>query len=410
MSDASTPKETAAMKSLAKSDSLDQNNLFQQFDDMSNEVPMQDLLDDLRDHHHPARTTFLQTNLISDGFVPAQQTDHNLINPWGVSFSPTSPFWISDNGTGLSSVDKVSGGTVTLNAIPPVTIPPPAPGGDPSSPTGQVFNSFGAAGAFKLSNGSPATFLFATEDGTISGWNPAAGSQALLAVNDSQDVAAGDKTLGLGAVYKGLAIAQTNAGPMLYAANFRHGTVDMFDQNFNLVKSFTDPHLPAGYAPFNVQVLNDQLFVTFAKQNPTKHDDVAGAGNGFVDVFNLQGHMEERVASHGPLDSPWGLAIAPASFGSFAGDLLVGNFGDGTIDAFAHHGDDYQFMGRLLGSDGKPISIGDLWALTPGNGGSAGDPNAIYFTAGVQSEAHGLFGSLTPNPATTGPGSHPMFG
>ena len=403
------------MKSLAKSGSHDQDNMFQQFDDMSNEVTMQDLLEDLREHHHAVQTTFIQTNLISDGFVTAQTTDPNLINPWGVSFSPTSNFWISDNGTGLSSVDKVSGGNVTLNAISAVTIPPASPGGDPSSPTGQVFNSFASSGAFKLSNGSPALFLFATEDGTISGWNPAATTQALMAVNESQDPSAGDKTLGLGAVYKGLAIAQTINGPMLYAANFRHGTVDVFDQNFNQVMSFTDPHLPPGFAPFNVQVLNDKLFVTFAKQDATKHDDVADAGNGFVDEFDLQGHLEERVASHGPLDSPWGLAIAPASFGGFAGDLLVGNFGDGTIDAFDTHGDDFKFMGRLLGADGKPISIGDLWALTPGNGASGGDPNTLYFTAGLQDEAHGLFGSLTPNPAAPtmappGPDSHSMFG
>jgi len=416
------------MKSLTKSNSHDQDGMAQQSDDMSNQVPMDDLMKDLREHHQGVQTTFIQTNLISDGFVTAQKTDPNLINPWGVSFSPTSNFWISDNGTGLTSVDKVSGGTVTLNAIPAVTIPPASPGGDPSSPTGQVFNSFASSGAFKLSNGSPALFLFATEDGTISGWNPAAGTQALMAINESQDVSAGDKTLGLGAVYKGLAIAQTANGPMLYAANFRHGTVDVFDRDFNPVMSFTDPHLPPGYAPFNVQVLNDKLFVTFAKQDATRHDDVAGRGNGYVDEFDLQGHLEERVASHGPLNSPWGLAIAPASFGTFAGDLLVGNFGDGTIDAFtmhddnsskghdsATHGDDFKFIGRMLGADGKPISIGDLWALTPGNGASGGDPNALYFTAGLQDEAHGLFGSLTPNPATptiasTGMDSHSMFG
>jgi uncharacterized protein (TIGR03118 family) len=365
-------------------------------------------MEDLR-NHHAAQPTFLQTNLISDGFVAAQKTDANLINPWGVSYSPTSPFWISDNGTGLASVDSLSGGTVTLNVIPAVTIPG-ASAGDTSAPTGQVFNAFQSTGAFMLPDGSPATFLFATEDGTIAGWNRAAGTTAIITVNDSQDTAHGDLTLG-GAVYKGLAIAQTANGPMLYAANFRHGTVDVFDQNFKQVNSFTDSHLPPGYAPFNVQVLNGKLFVTYALQDDTKHDDVAGKGHGFVDEFDLNGHLEQRIASHGPLDSPWGLAIAPQSFGTFAGDLLVGNFGDGTIDAFGGH-DDHEFMGRLLGADGKPLVIGDLWALIPGNGGSAGDPNALYFTAGLQDEAHGLFGSLTLNPASTGsPGSsHSMFG
>jgi len=383
----------------------------------------QDQLDQLRDaglqmsrdndghgRHHAAAPTFTQTNLVSDGFVPAQQTDPNLINPWGVSYSPTSPFWISDNGTGLASIYRLDGTGLTVNAIPPVTVAPALPGGDPAAPTGQVFNTFQASGAFTLQDGAPATFLFATEDGTISGWNQAAGTQSIIAVNESLDPADGSEALGLGAVYKGLAIAQTNDGPALYAANFRHGTVDMFDQNFNETKSFTDSNLPSGYAPFNVQVLDNKLFVTFALQDDTQHDDVACAGNGFVDEFDLEGHLLHRVASGGPLDSPWGLAIAPSSFGSLAGDLLVGNFGDGTIDAFDQKNG--KFDGQLLGSDGKPIAIPDLWELIPGNGTAAGDPNTIYFTAGVQNEAHGLFGSLAPdataNPMAASSGHSPL--
>jgi uncharacterized protein (TIGR03118 family) len=334
--------------------------------------------------------------LISDGFVPAEQTDPNLINPWGVSYSSKSPFWISENGTGLASIDSVTANGVTLNVIPPVTIAPPTPdASSPSAPTGQVFNSFATSGAFTLQDGSPATFLFATEDGTISGWNSAAGTESIIAVNESIDPADGDEASGAGAVYKGLAIAQTADGPMLYAANFRHATVDMFDQNFNQVKSFTDPSLPAGFAPFNVQVLNDKLFVTFAMQDDPKHDDVSGPGNGFVDEFDLEGHLLKQVAANGPLDSPWGLAIAPSSFGSLAGDLLVGNFGDGRIDAYNLKND--TFVSTLTDANGNQIAIPDLWELIPGNGGSAGDPNAIYFTSGVQNEAHGLFGSLTPD-------------
>ena len=345
------------------------------------------------------KPTFTENRLVgSDPSVGAAQTDPNLINPWGVSESATGPFWISDNGTGLASIYSVAGGTVTTNVIPPVTIAPPAGQSGPAAPTGQVFNSFAAQGAFQLSDGSPAVFLFATEDGTISGWNPGAGTESLLAVDNSSNLAEGDPNIG-GAVYKGLAIADTDNGPYLYAANFRHGTVDVFDKGFNMVNSFADPDVPAGFAPFNVQVLDGKLFVTYALQNDQKHDDVAGRGNGFVDEYDLQGNLLQRVASGGPLNSPWGLAIAPQSFGRLAGDLLVGNFGDGTIHAYDLKND--HFAGTLRGTDGKPITIGNLWALSPGNGGTGGDPNAIYFTAGVKNEAQGLFGSLTPNTMTS---------
>ena len=356
----------------------------------------QDLRDDAQqaaaadadDHRrHVAPTTFAQTNLISDGFVPAQQTDMNLINPWGVAYGPGGPFWISENNSGFSSIDSVMGGTATLNVIPPVTIAPPTPGAGPASPTGQVFNSFASTGAFTLQDGKPASYLFATEDGAISGWN--GGTQSIIAVNESANPADGSEALGL-------------------------GTVDMFDQNFNQVKSFTDKNLPAGYAPFNAQVLDNKLFVTFALQNDTKHDDVAGAGNGFVDEFDLEGHLLNRVASGGPLNSSWGLAIAPSGFATFGGDLLVGNFGDGTIDAFDLKHDD-AFVGKLTDASGNPIVIPELWELLPGNGGAAGNTNTIFFTAGVKDEAHGLFGSLTPNAtpsqaAAIAPGSNHLFG
>lgn len=347
--------------------------------------------------HQPQRMTFTETKLVgSDPSVGAAQTDPNLINPWGISESPTSPFWISDNGSGLASIYSVTGSGVTTNAFGPITIAVP-PGQTPgtASPTGQVFNAFASDNAFMLSDGSPATFLFATEDGTISGWNQAAGTQSVIAVNEADNPADGNESQGLGAVYKGLAIANTDDGPMLYAANFRHGTVDVYDSKFDLVKSFTDPNLPQGFAPFNVQVLDGKLFVSFALQNNVEHDDVAGPGNGFVDEYDLQGNLLTRVASHGPLNSPWGMAIAPESFGKFAGDLLVGNFGDGTINAYDLQND--HFVGKLLGSDGKPITIGDLWSIAPGNGGNGGNPNTLYFTSGVENEAKGLFGSITPN-------------
>jgi uncharacterized protein (TIGR03118 family) len=334
-------------------------------------------------------TAFTQTNLVSDGFIPAPTIDPNLINPWGVSSSATGPFWVSDNGMGVATIYNGAGMPVTIAGHTAIEIATPPGQTSPASPTGQVFNIAGSG--FNISSGgvtAPSMFIFATEDGTISGWNPNVNSgSSVLAVDNSNG--------GTGAVYKGLAIGHTGEGTFLFAANFRNGTVDVFDQNFQQVKSFTDQNLPAGFAPFNVQVLDNHLFVTFALQNEAKHDDVAGPGNGFVDEFDLEGNLLHKVASGGPLDSPWGLAIAPSNFGEFSNDLLVGNFGDGTINAFDPNTD--QFLGKLLAPNGAPVTIGDLWALIPGNGG-ASDPNKIFFTAGVQNEAHGLFGTLSAVP------------
>ncbi|MGH7118918.1 MAG: TIGR03118 family protein [Acetobacteraceae bacterium] len=325
-----------------------------------------------------------QTNIISDGFVPAANVDPNLINPWGVSFSATGPFWVSDNNAGVATIYNPSGTT----QLPPVTIATP-PGQAPgtAAPTGQV--SAPGTGFDVSENGktAPSNFIFATEDGTISGLSFAvAPSHSVLAVDNSQG--------GSGAVYKGLAIGNSNGKSLLYAANFRSGEIEVYDRNFNLVNIFTDPTVPKGYAPFNVQVLDGKLLVTFALQNSDKHDDVAGAGHGFVDQFNLDGTGMKRIASQGSLNSPWGLDIAPASFGGLAGDLLVGNFGDGRIGAFNLATD--AFQGDLLNSNDQVIQIGDLWSLVNGNGGAAGDPNTLFFTAGVLNESHGLFGSLTP--------------
>jgi uncharacterized protein (TIGR03118 family) len=362
--------------------------------------------------HHRAEeeTTFLQTNLVSDSIsIPAVTIDPNLINPWGLAHSATSPFWVSDNGTGVTTIYTGAGTPVTVTGGHEViTIATPPGQTSLASPTGDVFNIAGTG--FNITSGGvtgSSVFIFATEDGTISGWNPNVnkGSSSVLAVDNSQG--------GAGAVYKGLAIGQTEDGTFLYAANFRNGTVDVFDQNFKQVNSFTDPKVPAGFAPFNVQVLDDHLFVTFALQDAAKHDDVAGAGNGFVDEFDLEGNLLHRVASGGTLDSPWGLAIAPPGFGEFANDLLVGNFGDGTINVFNPKND--HFLGKLEGADGTPITIGDLWALVPGTGNAGTDPNKIYFTAGVLNEAQGLFGSLAANPepnnsAMSTTGSHSMTG
>lgn len=245
-------------------------------------------------------------------------------------------------------------------------------------------------------NGQPATFIFATRDGTISGWNPASGTSSTLAASTAS------------AVYSGLAIANNAGSQFLYAANFRAGTIDVFDAGFQpvTVAGFIDPSLPAGYAPFNVQTVGGKLIVTFARQNSAKTGPVVGAAFGFVDEFDLNGNFLRRIASGGALNSPWGIVLAPASFGQFASDLLIGNFGDGTIDAFDPVTS--AFLGELLGTDGNPLAIGDLWGLMTGNGGNGGNPDLLYFTAGLQNEDHGLVGSLAPL-AVPEPGSLPLF-
>ena len=336
-------------------------------------------------------TRFQVTNLVSDGFVPAATIDPNLINPWGMSYAPTGPFWISDNNAGLATLYNGAGTKLGLE----VTIAPPPGTGSSATPTGQVFN--GSPTDFVVSSGgksASALFLFATEDGTISGWTPSVSfTHSILAVDNS--------SVGAGAVYKGLALGSSGGANFLYAANFRSGEVEMYNSTFSLVKSFTDPGLAAGYAPFDVRVLNGQLYVTFALQDGAKHDDVSGPGNGYVDVFNLDGTFNQRLVSlGGQINSPWGLDLAPAAFGSFAGDLLVGNFGDGTISAFDLTNG--AFEGQLLDQNGVPIVLGNLWGLINGNGAAGGNSDYLYFTAGLVDESHGLFGSISaiPEPAT----------
>lgn len=334
-------------------------------------------------------------NLVSLGFPAATTVDPNLVNPWGVSFGATTPFWISDNGTGLTSLYTAAG--VQVSPPSPVTIPPPMGGTGPAAPTGQAFN--GTTG-FQL-HGSPAKFVFATEDGTISAWN--GGPAATLEITTPN------------AVYKGLALASSGGTPFLYATNFHDGTVEVFNSGFGFVKSFTDPSpppvplgTPAGqnWAPFNVQAINGQLYVTFALQDAAHHDDIAGPGNGFVDVFDLNGNFVKRLINTGPgdpLNSPWGLTLAPAGFGH-AGDLLVGNFGDGLIHVFDPTTG--ALLGVLDGTNGNPIDIPGLWALTVGNGGVGVNPSAVYFTAGLPNfampdlglEQDGLFGALAVVP------------
>lgn len=339
---------------------------------------------------------YLQTNLVSDISGIARVTDPNLVNPWGLAYGPTSPFWVSDNGAGVSTLYNGQGqpqDPFHTGSPLVVTIAPPAnsPPGTTATPTGVVFN--GTTG-FVVSgpNGSgPARFIFATEDGTISGWSPAADATHSILEVDHSDVPAG-----LGSVYKGLAMATDPAGHTnIYATNFRVGTVDVFDQNFQPVihaGAFQDTTLPAGFAPFGIQTINNHLFVTYALQNSEKHDDVAGPGNGFIDEFTADGTLMRRFASMGPLNSPWGMAVAPGNFGRFSNDLLVGNFGDGRISAFNLKTG--RFKGQLTDIFGNPIVIGGLWGLKFGNGATAGPTNTLFFSAGIGDESHGLFGSI----------------
>ncbi len=308
----------------------------------------------------------------------ADVTDPNLVDPWGLSFSATSPFWVSNAGKSNSTLYNGSG------TITPVVVAIPAGSKGPakSSPSGQVNNN---TAAFILANGTKASFIFATEDGTISAWN--GGTVSTVMVDNSA----------AGAVYEGLAIGTSANGATLYAPNFKTNAIDIFDGKFapaTLAGNFTDPNLPAGFAPFNIWNLGGKLYVMYAKQNGAKVRDTAGPGNGFVDTFDLNGNFLKRVVSNGPLNSPWGVAIAPANWGAFGGALLVGNFGDGTINAFdATVG---TSLGTLQDKTGAPIVNKGLWAIAFGNGASGGDINTLYFTAGIQGETHGLLGAIAP--------------
>ena len=314
------------------------------------------------------------TPLVSDQPGVAPVVDSDLVNAWGLAASSTSPWWVADNGTSKSTL--YNGNTGQKVALT-VTV------GTDSGPTGVVFNG---GSSFVVTNGTssaPARFIFDSEDGVIRGWNPGVDPTNAVVAPASADP---------GAIYKGLAIA----GGMLYANDFHNGVVDVFDGSWALVNQFTDPGLPSGYAPFGIQAIGSRIFVSFAKQDANAEDEVAGQGLGFVDAFDTAGNLVARVAQHGQLNAPWGLALAPADFGRFSGDLLVGNFGDGTINAFEPQSNGhFGFRGQLRNGSGHAISIDGLWALEFGNGANAGPTNTLFFTAGPDDETHGLFGRIT---------------
>ena len=319
---------------------------------------------------------FVQRNLVSNVPGLAVATDPQLVNPWGISFGPTSPFWIANNGSGVSTLYNGAGvkqGLVV--SIPPA---PGSPAGTTATPTGTVFNPVAA-------NFRGDRFLFATEDGTIAGWQGALGTTAAVRVDSS----------GSGAAYKGLAIA----GDRIFATDFGNGQIDVFDSSYTPLSvggAFTDPNLPAGYVPFGIQTIAGNLFVTFANRTPGSDDENHGPGLGFVDRFDTNGNLLQRLISGGALDAPWGLALAPAGFGEFGGALLVGNFGDGRINAYDPVTG--ALLGTLLDPGGNAIAIDGLWGLSFGNAGPGFSPDRLYFTAGIDDERNGLFGSLEPVP------------
>jgi uncharacterized protein (TIGR03118 family) len=330
-------------------------------------------------HHgkHGRGPLVIQTNLVADQDGVAAITDPNLVNPWGMSHGPNTPLWVSDNGADVSTLYRTMIGSPPVAAVPLVVA---TPGG---APTGQVFND--TTGFLVPGTTTPASFIFAGEHGDLSAWT---GS---LVPNISA-VAAGHTA---GAVYKGLALVHSPFGPLLLAANFHDNRIDVFDSSFHPVSVpllFRDQYLPRGYAPFNVAEIGNRVFVTYAKQDADGADDVAGPGHGFIDVFTNYGVFLHRFASRGDLNSPWGMALAPSSFGHFAGDLLVGNFGDGRIHVFD------PWSGREVGTvryaNHRPVVIDGLWGLIVGDA-TAGGSEAVWFSAGPDDESHGLLGTLT---------------
>jgi uncharacterized protein (TIGR03118 family) len=336
------------------------------------------------------------TPLVSDTGQGGTNKDTNLVNGWGIAFNPTGAAWVSDNGSGKSTLYLGTGATVPLV----VTIPAGAASGSVAgSPTGIIYNdstgfivtkAVSASGGGTTTLSGAASFVFATEDGVIAGWSPAVDLlNARVAVDNSAH----------GAVYKGLAIAGTGSALQLYATDFRNRRVDVFDATFKPVQlagAFEDPRLPADYAPFGIQNINGDLYVTYAKQDAARHDDVPFEGAGYVDVYDSSGKLIRCFAAKGPLDAPWGLALAPASFGRFGGALLVGNFGDGIINAYDPRSGAH--LGRLEDKSGKAIVLNGLWGIAFGNGLDAQPTNALFYAAGPDEESHGGYGVLKSVP------------
>ena len=331
-------------------------------------------------------SSFTATALVSDGAVSAAHTDVNLKNPWGVAFNPKGFAWVADNGTNVATL--YDGNGVPQSLI--VTIPAGKNGS--ASPTGIVFNGTQSFTVTENGKSGTAAFIFAGEGGTITAWAPAvAPTSAFVMYDDGTG----------GAVYKGLALAAMNNSSFLYATDFHNNKIDVFNTAFAKVAmpgAFSDPAIPAGFAPFGIQAIGANLFVTYAMQDAAKHDDVAGTGLGMVDMYDTAGNLKQRFATGSPLNAPWGVAQAPGNFGSMSGAILIGNFGDGTINAF--NASSGQSMGPLNGSNGSPLVEHGVWGIAFGNDLSNQPSNTLFFAAGPNDEADGVYGRIDLNAAS----------
>jgi uncharacterized protein (TIGR03118 family) len=351
-------------------------------------------------------TVFTDTALVADKsevVASAKTVDANLQNPWGIAVATGLPFWIADNNSNLTTLYSGAGDIetqeITGSSSKGIAIPASAAGVQ-ANPTGQVYNGTGSF-LIATSNGQEsALFLFDGEGGTITGWAMDSGSTTVTAYDDG--IANGANH----AVYKGLALGTVNGATFLYATDLHNNKVDVFDANFSkpadMQGKFVDPTIPQGFVPFGITAVNNQLYVTYAMQDTAKHDEVAGAGMGYVDVFDLSGNFVSRFASAGALNAPWGLAVAPSGWGSLAGDVLIGNFGDGTINVFKPNGTQLATsVGSLKDSNGHAFAFPGLWALVFGNGDSDKPLTTLFYTAGFASQTDGVFGTITPSTSTT---------
>lgn len=360
-------------------------------------------------------TMFSDTALVvdkSEVVASSKGTDPNLQNPWGVAVATGLPFWIADNNNNLATLYDGTGTVetqqVTGSAATGISIPASA-SGVPANPTGQVYNGSGSFLITTSKGQETALFLFAGEGGTIAAWAADSGAAAVTAYDD------GIMNGGNHAVYKGLALSTVNGASFLYATDLHNDKIDVFDTNFtkpaDMQGKFIDPTLPKGFVPFGITTVGNQLYVTYAMQDSAAHDEVTGAGLGYVDIFDSSGNFVSRFASAGALNAPWGVAVAPSGFGTLAGDILIGNFGDGKINIFAPNGSQLATsVGPLMNGSGQPFAFAGLWSLVFGNGDSDKPLTTLFYTAGFANQTDGVFGSITASTTTPTPPPTPTTG